>query len=141
MARENGEDFNSLIEYPHSPRAMHRLVRVARLPRVLAVRSVAGVLLVALPATARAQLPAQQTSVVGGSGGTTFTRDCGAGRVLTGLRGREGLQIDAVAIMCAPVLSNGTLGPTSAVGTLAGGGGGTFKEVRCALVLLSTTFR
>lgn len=30
------------------------------------------------------------------------------------------------------MLADGTLGPTSAVGTLAGGTGGTFKEAKCA---------
>jgi hypothetical protein len=88
--------------------------------------------LLAIPAAAHAQLPAQLTSVAGGSGGTAFTRDCGSGKVLTGLRGREGLQIDAIGVMCAPVLSDGTLGPSSATGTLTGGTGGQFKEVRCA---------
>jgi hypothetical protein len=84
------------------------------------------------PTAMRAQLPAQQTSVAGGSGGTAFTRDCGSGKVLTGLRGREGLQVDAIGVICAPVLSDGTLGPSSAIGTLTGGTGGQFKEARCA---------
>lgn len=89
-------------------------------------------LLCAIGERGRAQLPAQQTSVVGGSGGSAFTRDCGPGRVLTGIRGREGMQIDAIGILCAPVLSSGQLGPTSTQGTLAGGSGGQFKELRCA---------
>jgi hypothetical protein len=79
-----------------------------------------------------AQGSPQYTSVFGGSGGTAFTRDCGAGRVMTGLRGRSGAYVDAVGLLCAPVRSDGTLGSTSAVGELAGGGGGTFAELRCA---------
>jgi hypothetical protein len=84
------------------------------------------------PADARAQLPPQQTSVLGGSGGTAFSRDCGSGKVLTGLRGRDGAQVDAIGVFCAPVLANGTLGPSSATGTLTGGGGGQSIEARCA---------
>lgn len=74
----------------------------------------------------------QRTEIIGGSGGTAFTRDCGAGKVLTGLRGRDGLVIDAIGILCAPVAASGDLGSTSAVGTLAGGGTGTYREIRCA---------
>lgn len=90
------------------------------------------IILIVLAFPARAQLPTQQTSVVGGSGGTAFSRDCGSGKVLTGLRGRDGEQIDAIGLFCAPVLANGTLGPSSATGTLAGGGGGQSIEARCA---------
>lgn len=89
-------------------------------------------ILIVLTFPARAQLPTQQTSVVGGSGGTAFSRDCGSGKVLTGLRGRDGQQVDAIGLFCAPVLANGTLGPSSATGTLTGGGGGQSIEARCA---------
>ena len=76
-------------------------------------------------------LPPQNLPVIGGSGGTAFTRDCGAGRVLTGLRYRGGLVIDAIGLLCRPVLSDGTLGPESTIGTLAGGGGGTIGVASC----------
>jgi hypothetical protein len=76
-------------------------------------------------------LPPQYLPVYGGSGGTAFTRSCGAGKVLTGLRFRGGLLVDAVGILCRPVLADGTLGPESNVGTLAGGGGGTAGTSSC----------
>ena len=76
-------------------------------------------------------LPPQLLPVYGGSGGTSFTRDCGSGRVLTGLRFRSGLLVDAVGILCRPVLSDGALGHESIVGTLAGGGGGTSGSTSC----------
>jgi hypothetical protein len=78
-------------------------------------------------------LPPQQLPVYGGSGGTAFSRNCGAGKVLTGLRARSGAMVDAVGILCRPVLSNGSLGPESTVGTLAGGGGGASETANCGL--------
>ena len=76
-------------------------------------------------------LPPQNLPVLGGSGGTAFSRDCGAGHVLTGLRYRSGLVVDAIGLLCRPVLSNGSLGPESTVGTLTGGGGGTTNVASC----------
>ena len=76
-------------------------------------------------------LPAQLLPVYGGSGGTAFNRDCGSKRVLTGLRFRSGLELDAVGLLCRPLLSDGTLGPETTVGTLAGGGGGTSNAASC----------
>jgi hypothetical protein len=51
--------------------------------------------------------------------------------VLTGLRYRASLLIDAIGIMCRPVAANGSLGPETTVGTLAGGGGGSSGSVSC----------
>jgi len=76
-------------------------------------------------------LPPQYLPVFGGTGGTSFSRDCGAGRVLTGFRYRSGLVIDAIGLLCKPVLANGTLGPESTVGTIAGGSGGTTEVKSC----------
>ena len=76
-------------------------------------------------------LPTQRLPAYGGSGGLAFTRDCGSGRVLTGLQGRDGMLVDAVGLMCRPVNGSGVLGPESIVGTLVGGGGGATKIVRC----------
>jgi hypothetical protein len=83
------------------------------------------------PLGALTQLPEQLTPIVGGPSGTPFVKDCGPGHVLTGLRGREGLQVDAVGILCAPVLKTGALGATRAIGDLIGGPGGTLKEFKC----------
>jgi hypothetical protein len=76
-------------------------------------------------------LPTQRLPVYGGSGGTSFSRDCGAGRVLTGIRGREGMIVDAIGLLCRPVSASGTLGPESTVGSLAGGGGGEVDTQSC----------
>jgi hypothetical protein len=94
-------------------------------------RSLAAFWVGAVVATPQ-DLATQYTTVFGGGGGTSFSRDCGAGKVLVGVRGRYGGAIDAIGVMCAPLLSNGTLGPTSATGTLAGGTGGTAFELKCA---------
>ena len=76
-------------------------------------------------------LPPQLLPVYGGAGGTAFTRSCGAGKVLTGLRFRDGLLVDAIGILCRPVLSGGALGSESTVGTLVGGTGGTSGSTSC----------
>jgi hypothetical protein len=78
-----------------------------------------------------AELPPQKLPVYGGSGGDAFDRDCGAGRVLTGLRFRSGKVLDAVGLLCRPVLSDGKLGPETTVGSLTGGGGGTSGTASC----------
>lgn len=81
----------------------------------------------------RAQdLPQQETIVYGGSGGTAYRRDCPSHYVATGLRGRAEKWIDAVGLLCAPVLADGSLGPTTTSGTLSGGGGGTVFSSQCA---------
>jgi hypothetical protein len=76
-------------------------------------------------------LPPQVFPVYGGSGGSAFTRSCGAGRVLTGLRFRAGLSLDAIGLLCRNVNADGSLGTESAIGTLAGGGGGTAGSASC----------
>ena len=80
---------------------------------------------------ASSRLPEQLLPVYGGSGGTAFSRSCGAGKVLTGLRSRGGVLLDAVGILCRPVLADGTLGSETVIGTLAGGGGGTSGVQSC----------
>ena len=78
------------------------------------------------------QLPQQLLPVYGGAGGTSFSRSCGVGKVLTGLRFRAGLLVDAVGLLCRPVSATGTLGSESTVGTLVGGSSGTSGTVSCA---------
>ena len=77
-------------------------------------------------------LPQQLLPVYGGASGTSFNRSCGAGKVLTGLRFRAGLLVDAVGLLCRPVSATGTLGSESTVGTLVGGSGGTSGSASCA---------
>ena len=74
----------------------------------------------------------QYFPIVGGSGGSGFTRSCGAGKVLTGFFGRTGMWVDAIGVLCRPVSASGTLGAESTVGSAAGGTGGTSTSVSCA---------
>ena len=98
--------------------------------RSLVTTVMAAVLPLGIPRTI--DLPVQTLPVLGGSGGTEFSRSCNSGSVLTGLRYRSGAVVDAVGLLCRPVDGNGNLLPESSVGTLAGGGGGTLKIARCA---------
>jgi hypothetical protein len=63
--------------------------------------------------------------LVGGSGGTAFAQVCPAGYVLTGIRARRGLTLDAIGIRCRPVRADGTLGAEVDDGPVWGGPGGT----------------
>jgi hypothetical protein len=77
-----------------------------------------------------ADLPPQALPIYGGGGGSSFTRNCGTDRVMTGFQFRQGLVIDALGLLCRPVSANGTLGAQSA-GSMAGGTGGTFGTRSC----------
>ena len=96
----------------------------------------------ALAPMRRADLPAQIFPTYGGNGGTAFTRGCGAGHVMTGIRYRTGLSMDAVGPLCRPVRADGTLGAEMTPGTMAGGSGGTFGSKRCQAtdVVFSATY-
>jgi hypothetical protein len=76
-------------------------------------------------------LPPQQLPVYGGTSGPAFTRSCGPGKVLTGLRYRAGALVDAVGVLCRPVNANGTLGSETTVGAMVGGSGGTSGSASC----------
>jgi hypothetical protein len=76
-------------------------------------------------------LPPQYLPMYGGNGGTAFTRSCGAGKVMTGVRYRTGLSLDAIGPLCRPVNASGTLGAEFAP-SMAGGTGGTLGSARCA---------
>jgi hypothetical protein len=77
-----------------------------------------------------ADLPPQALPVYGGGGGTSFTRNCGTDRVMTGFQFRRGLWIDGIGLLCRPVSASGALGAESA-GSMAGGTGGTFGKRSC----------
>ena len=85
----------------------------------------------ALLPTRASNLPPQMLPVWGGSGGSAFSRDCGTAYVMTGVRYRSGLLIDAIGLLCRPVAANGALGSETSVGTLTGGGGGTSAVTSC----------
>jgi hypothetical protein len=85
-------------------------------------------------------LPPQYLPIYGGGGGNSYTRSCGAGKVLTGFTYRSGMLIDAIGVQCRPVLSNGSLGPQS-TGTLVGGSGGTTATRSCAADRVVTSLK
>jgi len=68
--------------------------------------------------------PAQNTPIFGGSGGRGFSLSCGAGYVLTGLRGRTGTLVDRVGLLCRFVRADGTLGAETTRDREVGGTGG-----------------
>ena len=75
--------------------------------------------------------PTQYLIMYGGTGGSGFTRTCGADKVMTGVTYREGFLVDAIGLLCRPVNANGTLGAQSTVGSSVGGGGGTQGSASC----------
>lgn len=104
-----------------------------------------GILVVAsgtlLSASTAVPLPPQYLPILGGTGGSGFTRSCGAGNVVTGLQFREGLVVDAIGVMCRPVSQSGALGAQQATGSLAGGGNGTSGAVSCPAGQVLTRMR
>ena len=71
------------------------------------------------------------TSAVGGSGGISYGRDCGAGGVLIGLQAKWGFWIDQVTPVCKAIAADGTLGAISTLGRVGGGGGGSVGTRMC----------
>ena len=69
--------------------------------------------------------------LVGGPGGTSFAHVCPAGHVLTGVRVRRGITLDAIGIRCRPVQTNGSLGAEVDAGPVWGGPGGAQGAMSC----------
>jgi hypothetical protein len=73
-----------------------------------------------------------------GSGGGSNVSDgpyaisCPSDTVIVGLYGRSGLWLDRIGLLCAPINSDGTLGPPMKTDT-AGGDGGSAMEVTCPI--------
>jgi hypothetical protein len=95
---------------------------------MLAVASAA----LALVPTRSTDLAEQRLPVEGGSGGTAFTRECGAGKVLTGFQIMTEPTLVAIGLLCRPVNADGTLGPMTSVGERAGGTRGDGGQVYCS---------
>src|ERR1041384_988102 len=96
----------------------------------LAVGAVAGVALLA-PHAASARALLEDLPLIGASGGSSFSRTCPSGHVLTGVRWRTGAAVDGIGIQCSPIRSDGTLGTRIDVGSMAGGNGGTAGRDDC----------
>ena len=86
-----------------------------------------------------ANLALENLPFVGSAGGNSFTRDCPADHVLTGVRWRRGLVLDGIGIKCRPVRTDGTLGTEINSGSMAGGNGGTAGSESCPGVIVSQT--
>lgn len=69
--------------------------------------------------------------LVGGGGGTAYTRDCGANAALIGLQGRWGLWIDQLTSVCQSIGSTGALGQIFTQARIGGSGGRYSGETRC----------
>ena len=76
-------------------------------------------------------LPEQKLPIEGGAGGVAFSRECGAGKVLTGFRYGANPALVAIGLVCKPVAADGTLGGSSSEGTRVGGITGEFAQVHC----------
>lgn len=85
----------------------------------------------AMTPTRAADLPPQLLPVIGGSGGSLFRRECGAGKVLTGFRYTQDSSLTAIGLLCRPVNADGTLGDMTAVGDRAGIARGEGGQVYC----------
>ena len=78
-----------------------------------------------------ASLVFEDLPLIGGIGGSAFSRECPDDQVLTGIRYRRGLLVDGIGIKCRPIRSDGTLGAEVNAGSMAGGSGGTSGSVSC----------
>jgi len=96
----------------------------------LALSALVGAALLA-PHAASARALFEDLPLIGTSGGTSFTRTCPSGSVLTGVRWRTGAVVDGIGIQCSPIRADGTLGARVDVGTMAGGNGGTAGQDDC----------
>lgn len=106
--------------------------RTMRLSHVVSMSLAVATCLAASSASARAQgVLTQDLPIKGLPTGTSITSNCPSGSVLTGLRARVGLVIDAVGIRCRPLRTDGTLGAETNGGDYAGGSGGTERIRSC----------
>src|SRR5947207_4805717 len=93
--------------------------------------ALAGAALGARPVRAHALGLLENLPLIGASGGTSFSRNCPSGQVLTGFRWRTGVAVDGLGIKCSVLLSDGSLGAETNAGEMAGGNGGTPGSDHC----------
>ncbi len=101
-----------------------------RLAFLLLVAVLASLLVIGSSAAAPPVIETR-LALIGSGGGKSFTRRCPDDHVLTGLRWRTGMVIDAIGIRCRPVRLSGHLGDEISVGSMAGGNGGSAGSESC----------
>lgn len=71
------------------------------------------------------------TPLVGGSGGSSYTRSCGVSAVLVGIQVRFGSWIDQLTPVCRPIAANGALGNAFTLARIGGTGGINIEQANC----------
>ncbi|MEW5918301.1 MAG: hypothetical protein AB1762_18000 [Gemmatimonadota bacterium] len=104
----------------------------AKIPPLLAIVLFAALANPFFAQRPTSNLPAQRSPIFGGAGGVPFVLSCGPRNVLTGLRARADAFVFAIGITCRSVLDDGSLGPESVVGEMAGGTSGAPVAAGCA---------
>lgn len=90
-----------------------------------------GILLAGAAISALALAADYVSPLVGGGGGTAYSRDCGANAALVGLQGRSGLWIDQLTPVCQLISGTGVLGQIFTQARIGGSGGSHAGEIRC----------
>lgn len=90
-----------------------------------------GALLAGLVISTPAYAAAYFSPLVGGSGGTSYSRSCGSTGVLIGLQAKWGSWIDQLTPVCQKYSSSGTLGQVFTLSRIGGTGGSNIREARC----------
>jgi hypothetical protein len=88
-------------------------------------------LLVGLVVSTTANAAAFITPLVGGSGGSSYTRSCGTSAVLVGVQVRYGAWLDQMTPICRRFNADGTLGTDFTLSRIGGTGGGTVEQGSC----------
>lgn len=92
--------------------------------RALGAATLLASWLIAAPASATIR------PTVGGGGDAESSTKCDPGSYVVGLRGNTGSWVDSLAVVCAPLRHDNTLGPPVPA-ALLGGGGGSPAESMC----------
>jgi hypothetical protein len=90
-----------------------------------------GALLAGLVISTPAYAAAYFSPLVGGNGGTAYSRNCGSTGVLVGLQAKWGSWIDQLTPVCQKISSSGTLGQVFTLSRIGGTGGSKVREARC----------
>ena len=104
------------------------------LTRLFGAVLIGGIVLAAAGAVSTrldASMVFEDLPLIGGIGGSAFSRECPDDHVLTGLRYRRGMLVDGIGIQCRPIRADGTLGSQVNSGSMAGGNGGTYGTASC----------